>query len=157
MRVRFPSRENPLEEGMATHSSILAWRRIPWTEEPGGLPAMRSQRVLQDRATNTHTHNQILIKFLLTSACSGILQRAPKSWDNPSQADTGVGCHSLLQGIFQTQGWNPGLPHFRRILFHLSHQRSSAHWVAYQGNLHQIWEWAFLSSRDEMVMKYPQS
>ena len=32
----------PLEEGMATHSSILAWR-IPWTEEPGGLQSMGSQ------------------------------------------------------------------------------------------------------------------
>ena len=33
--------EDPLEEGMATHSSVLAWR-IPWTEEPGGLPSMGS-------------------------------------------------------------------------------------------------------------------
>ena len=37
-------REDPLEEEMATHSSILAWR-IPWTEEPGGLQSMGSQRV----------------------------------------------------------------------------------------------------------------
>ena len=37
-------REDPLEEGMATHSGILAWR-IPWTEEPGGLQSMGSQRV----------------------------------------------------------------------------------------------------------------
>ena len=36
------SREDPLEEGMTTHSSILA-RRIPWTEEPGGLQSMDSQ------------------------------------------------------------------------------------------------------------------
>ena len=36
--------EDPLEKGMATHSSILAWR-IPWTEEPGGVQSMRSQRV----------------------------------------------------------------------------------------------------------------
>ena len=35
--------EDPLEEGMATHSSILAWR-IPWTEEPGGLQPIGSQR-----------------------------------------------------------------------------------------------------------------
>ena len=34
--------EDPLEEGMATHSSTLAWR-IPWTEEPGGLQSMGSQ------------------------------------------------------------------------------------------------------------------
>ena len=37
---------------------------------------------------------------------------------------TGVGSISLLQGIFQTQGLNPGLLHFRQILYHLSHQRS---------------------------------
>ena len=43
-RVRAPSWEDPLEEGMATHSSILAWE-IPWTEEPGRLPSMGSQRV----------------------------------------------------------------------------------------------------------------
>ena len=36
--------EDPLEKGKATHSSILAWR-IPWTEEPGGLQSMGSQRV----------------------------------------------------------------------------------------------------------------
>ena len=36
--------EDPLEEGMATYSSILAWR-IPWTEEPGGLQSIGSQRV----------------------------------------------------------------------------------------------------------------
>ena len=38
-----PDQEDPLEKGMATHSSILAWR-IPWTEEPGGL---QSNRVIQ--------------------------------------------------------------------------------------------------------------
>ena len=43
-QVRFPSWEDPLEEGMTTHSSILAWR-IPWTEEPGGLLSKGLQRV----------------------------------------------------------------------------------------------------------------
>ena len=42
--VRSLSWEDPLEEGMATHSSFLAWR-IPWTEEPGGLQSVGSQRV----------------------------------------------------------------------------------------------------------------
>ena len=46
-RVRSLAREDPLEKGMATHSSILAWR-IPWTEEPGGLQSMGSQRVVHD-------------------------------------------------------------------------------------------------------------
>ena len=42
--VRSLGREDPLEKEMATHCSILAWR-IPWTEEPGGLQPMGSQRV----------------------------------------------------------------------------------------------------------------
>ena len=41
--VRSLGQEDPLEEGMATHSSIFAWR-IPWTEEAGGLQPMGSQR-----------------------------------------------------------------------------------------------------------------
>ena len=46
-QVRSPGWEDPQEEGMATHSSILAWR-IPWTEEPGGLQSMGSQRIGHD-------------------------------------------------------------------------------------------------------------
>ena len=46
-RVPYLGWEDPLEEGMATHSSILA-RRIPWTEEPGGLQSMGLQRVGHD-------------------------------------------------------------------------------------------------------------
>ena len=43
--------------------------------------------------------------------------------DSPGK-NNGVGCLALLQGIFPTQGSNPGLPHCRRILYHLSHQGS---------------------------------
>ena len=53
-------REDHLEKGMATHSSILAWRR-PWTEEPGGLQSLGSQRVGHNWVTNTltfHPHFQ---------------------------------------------------------------------------------------------------
>ena len=39
--------EDPLEESMATHSNILVWR-VPWTEEPGGLQSMGSQRIRHD-------------------------------------------------------------------------------------------------------------
>ena len=46
-QVRPLGQEDPLEEGMATHSSIFAWE-IPWTEEPGGLQSMGSQRVGHD-------------------------------------------------------------------------------------------------------------
>ena len=47
MWVQSLGREDPLEEGMATHSGILAWR-IPGTEEPGRLPSMGSHRVGHD-------------------------------------------------------------------------------------------------------------
>ena len=47
MEVRSLGQEDPLKEEMATNSSILAWR-IPWTEEPGELQSMRSQRVRHD-------------------------------------------------------------------------------------------------------------
>ena len=46
-RVQSLGREDPLEEEMTTHFSILVWR-IPWTEEPGGLPVMGSQIVRHD-------------------------------------------------------------------------------------------------------------
>ena len=42
-------------------------------------------------------------------------------WNSPSK-NTRVGCHSLLQGIFPTQGSNPGLLYYKQILYHLSHQ-----------------------------------
>ena len=47
MQVSSLGWEDPLEEGMATHSSILAWR-IPWTEEPGGLQSLGLQSVRHD-------------------------------------------------------------------------------------------------------------
>ena len=47
MQVQSLDREDPLEEEVATHSGILAWE-IPWTQEPGGLQSMGSQRVRQD-------------------------------------------------------------------------------------------------------------
>ena len=54
MYVQSLGLEDPLEKGLATHSSILAWE-IPWTEEPGGLQSMGSQRVGHDLVTTTTT------------------------------------------------------------------------------------------------------
>ena len=56
-----PGREDPLEKEVATHSSILAWE-IPWTEEPGGLQSMESQRVGHDWVTE-HTHKPEYVYF----------------------------------------------------------------------------------------------
>ena len=54
--VQFLGQEDVLEKGMTTQSSILAWR-IPWTEEPGSLQSMGSQRVRHNGAyTQAHTH-----------------------------------------------------------------------------------------------------
>ena len=52
--VQYLGGEDPLEKGMATYSSILAWR-IPWTGKPGGLQSMGSQRVRHDWMTNVFT------------------------------------------------------------------------------------------------------
>ena len=47
LQVQYLGWEDPLEEGMATQSSLLAWR-LPWTEEPGRLQSIRSQKVRHD-------------------------------------------------------------------------------------------------------------
>ena len=61
MWVRSLGREDPLEEGMATHSSIPAWR-TPQTEEPDGLQSMRSQKVRHDSAIKAqHTTHALPI------------------------------------------------------------------------------------------------
>ena len=67
-----PSWDDILEKGMATYFSILAWR-IPWTEEPGRLQSMGSQRVRHDWATNTFTlpHYAWLL-FLSSSLCRNV-------------------------------------------------------------------------------------
>ena len=60
MWVRFLRWEDPLEDGMATHSSILAWR-IPWTEEPGRWATVHEVSETQLKRLSTH----ILLYFFL--------------------------------------------------------------------------------------------
>ena len=62
--VQSLGREDPLEEGMATHSSILAWI-IPWTEDPGGLQSMRLQRVGHDYGKIIVFSNSLIINAAL--------------------------------------------------------------------------------------------
>ena len=67
MWVWFLDWEDPLEEGMATHSNILAWR-IPWTEEPGGLWSRGSQRVRRDWSDLVHSTavvGRVILSFSL--------------------------------------------------------------------------------------------
>ena len=67
-----------------------------------------------------------LVAWLCLTLCDPMNCSLPGSSvhrDSPGK-NTGVGCHALLQGIFPTQGSNPGLLHCRQILYHLSHQGS---------------------------------
>ena len=84
-RVLSLGQEDPLEKGMATHSSILTWR-IPWTEEPGRQQSMEPQRVGHNKANNTlrdewllassHTEDKIFQKdsseSLIRASCAHI-------------------------------------------------------------------------------------
>ena len=60
--------------GMATHSSILAWR-IPWTEEAGGLQSMETQRAGHDRATNTFTFINVRFKYNIFSNNTNVIYK----------------------------------------------------------------------------------
>ena len=74
MWVRSLGWEDPLEKGMATHSSILAWR-ILWTWELGGLQSIGSQRVRHDQSDLACTHEARLGLFRSSSANSNIQSR----------------------------------------------------------------------------------
>ena len=70
-------REDPLEKGMATHSRFLAWR-ITWTEDPGRLQSMGSQRVKQDWVTNTFHFHTFMLTLMTLKICR------PKSHMRPA-------------------------------------------------------------------------
>ena len=112
---------------MATHSSVLAWR-IPWTEKPGRLQSMGSQRVGHNWVTNTYTHMiscSVVSDSVQPHALYSLLGSSVHG-DSPGK-NIGVGCYALLQGIFPTQGLNSGLLHCRQILYHLSYQKAQTY------------------------------
>ena len=94
--------EDPLEEGMATHSSILAWR-LPWTEEPGGLRSTGPQGSGHDWSDLAHTHR-------LENSVSLVVP-------------LGLRC-SMACGVLQDQGLNPCLLHWQVDSSPLSQQGS---------------------------------
>ena len=63
-RVRSLGQEDPLEKAMATHSSTLAWR-VPWTEEPGKLQFMGSQRIRHDWTTSLSLYSILKLKHFI--------------------------------------------------------------------------------------------
>ena len=87
MQVPSLGREDPLEEGVAIHSSILAWR-IPWTEEPGRLWSMGSQRVGHDWSDWARTLPILMgCVFFPGFAQGDVLDRlgGPEAWHLPEQ------------------------------------------------------------------------
>ena len=106
-QVQSLSWEDPLEKEMATHSSIFAWR-IPWTEKPGGLQSMGSQRVRHDWETNTFTFLSSILpgikrilggtyakrmkEGILFTSHSGItvLARVPYLWNPEDSKSTSI-------------------------------------------------------------------
>ena len=111
-RVWFLGQEDPLEKGMATHSSILAWR-IPWTEKPGRLQSRGSQRVGHDWVTNTLLHSLNVCWYGFRKAKSG-------------QGDSlGDCCHSpdeneANEGLFFCISFDEGLLKWLTLCEHLS-------------------------------------
>ena len=138
--VRSLGREDVWVKGMATHSSIPAWR-IPWTEESGGLQSVGSKRVRHDWATNTFTlyYQNMLYSYRGVCVCAHMCvcvcgaQSCTTICDPMDWSSSGSSVHgifqarilemysSLLQGIFLTQGLNPHflyLLHCVWILYH---------------------------------------
>ena len=70
--------EDPLEEEMATHSSIIAWE-IPWTEEPGGLQSMGSRRVGHDLVTKQQAWKNNWNSYM-TKRVEGIRLKKKTNW-----------------------------------------------------------------------------
>ena len=95
------------------------------------IPAMSCRWLLSTLKLQYHLSVRVFVLCaVLTQLCPTLCD--PMDCSPPGSSvlgdssgkNTGVGCHALLQGILPTQGSNPGLPHCRRILYHLSHQGS---------------------------------
>ena len=94
--------EESLEKEMATHSTILAWR-ISWTEEPGGLQSVGSQRIGHDWATNTF--NLLVLIFCIARFKSWFFF-VPQGWREERNGKTRSGWGSIKE--FFPFPWSPG-------------------------------------------------
>jgi len=105
--------EDLLEKEMATHSSALAWRS-PWTEEPGRLQSMGSQRVRHDWATHTNNVFSSLQISLHTTSCRQSYNTALLPWLtsslNPPHSQGKVGSSAGHSLHVSTIGWHFHLP-----------------------------------------------
>ena len=106
-QLRPVDQEDPLERGMAMHSSILA-QRIQWTEEPGGLQSTGSQRIGHDWATNTFTNTQkIIINYVIKFLFPSVWQIEHLSSKNRASlvAQLVKNPPAMLDTWVQTLGW----------------------------------------------------
>ena len=123
MMVHFLCQDDLLQKGWATHSSVLGlswWLDV--TESTYNVGDLGSIPVLERSPGEGKGYP--LQYFDLENSMDCSLPGSSVHGDSPDKK-TRVGCHALLQGIFPTQELNPGLPHCRQILYHLSHQGSS--------------------------------
>ena len=104
--------EDPLQEGMTTHSSILAWRILPWTEEPGGLQSMGLQRVRHDWATKHSAQRFVILskvsqrrKNIVCHPLSVESEKKRYKWTCKIEANS----QTQNELIFQGDGWGEGI------------------------------------------------
>ena len=99
-QVQSLGQEDPLEKGMATHSSILAWR-IPWTEEPGGLLSMELQRVGHDWVTFTQRASLVIQWLRICLALQGTPVWSLVQEDSTCLGATKPVCHNYWAWVPQ--------------------------------------------------------
>ena len=105
----------------------LLSRVSSWTQRPLIPGVLSPAQGGQSRACMSLNWLCVLVTQLCPTLCNP-MDRLLCPWTSPGK-NIGVGSHSLLQEIFLTQGLYPGLPHCRRILYHLSHQGSPQNWL----------------------------
>ena len=145
MRVRSLGWADPLEEGTATHCSILAWR-IPWTEEPGRLKSMGSQRIGHNWSDLEHCYccsvtTILLLLLLFTQSCPTLC--------NPMDCSTPVFAvlHHLPE-LAQTH------VHWVNDAIQLSHPLSSHSPPAFNLSQHQsLFQWVASSNQVAKVLE----
>ena len=137
-QVRSLGWDNPLKKGLATHSSILAWK-VLWTEKPGRLQSLGSQRAGHSWATKTSTDLLVQRRMVIPRVCVHVqfhLTLRPCGlwhskrlcpWGSPGKS-TGVGCRLLLQRIFLDQGWNTHLLQWQAHSLPLGTGKSLWYW-----------------------------
>ena len=134
---------------------MKCWLKYVWQSKGRSVPTQLTQfnlsRLMEKKIITTPSQTKHHLPLLMQQIFSESQSCSVTSnslwhhglyspWNSPSQ-NTGVGSLSLLQGIFPTQGSNPGLPHCRQILHQLSHQGSPRilEWVAYPFSRGSSW------------------